>query len=297
MKRFCIRTYFKIIVLFVFLSGTLFPQVFSDSDMAICRQKFSYAASADLAQEPINDIVADIGKTFLGTDYESHGIEKKGDEELVINLTGLDCTTFVENALVFARLIKLGKSSFNDYESELQKIRYRQGVIDKYPSRLHYFTDWIYDNEKKGIVDDVTELVGGKPIQFHVNFMSAHPGSYPQLKRHPEFIRDIRRQEAEINRRSYFYVPQERIGFIENQIENGDIIAFTTNIPGLDVSHVGIAVRMEDNRIHLLHAPHPGSSVQITEEPLASYINMVKKDTGIIVLKPLDPTEKNLTDY
>ena len=291
------RTYFKIFTLLVLFTGTLFPQVFSDSDLTVCRQKFSYAASADLTQEPINDIVADIGKTFLGTEYESHGIEKKGDEELVINLTGLDCTTFVENTLVFARLIKLGKTSFKDYENELQKIRYRNGVIDKYPSRLHYFTDWIFDNEKKGIVDDITELVGGKPTQFRLNFMSTHPGSYPQLKRHPEFLKEIRKQEAEISRRNYFYVPKERVGFVENQINNGDIIAFTTSIPGLDVSHVGIAVRMEDNRIHLLHAPHPGASVQITEEPLPAYINQIKRDTGIIVLKPLDPTEKNLTDY
>ncbi len=290
------RTSIKILSLIILFTGTLFSQVFSDSDLTICRQKFSYAASADLAEEPMRDIVADIGKTFMGTNYESHGIEKKGDEELVINLTGLDCTTFVENVLVFARLIKLGKTSFKDYENELQKIRYRSGVIDKYPSRLHYFTDWIYDNEKKGIVDDVTELVGGKPTQFHVNFMSSHPESYPQLKRHPEFLKEIRKQEAEINRRNYFYVPKERVGFVENQIDNGDIIAFTTSIPGLDVSHVGIAVRMEDNRIHLLHAPHPGTSVQITEEPLASYINKVKKDTGIMVLKPLDPTEKNLSE-
>jgi len=127
--------------------------------------------------------------------------------------------------------------------------------------------------------------------------MSSHPESYPQLKRHPEFLKDIRKQEAEISRRNYFYVPKERVGFVENQIDNGDIIAFTTSIPGLDVSHVGIAVRMEDNRIHILHAPHPGTSVQITEEPLSTYINKVKKDTGILVLKPLDPTEKNLSEY
>ncbi len=287
----------KIFVLIILFAGTVLPQVFSDTDYTICRQKFSYAASADLAQEPMTDIVADIGKTFLGTDYESHGIEKKGDEELIINLTGLDCTTFVENALVFARLIKLGKTSFKGYENELQAVRYRNGVIDRYPSRLHYFTDWIFDNEKKGIIDDITELVGGKSTRFHVNFMSSHPESYPQLKRHPEFLKEIRKQEAEINRRNYFYIPKERVGFVENRISNGDIIAFTTSIPGLDVSHVGIAVRMEDNRIHLLHAPHPGAAVQITEEPLSSYINSVKKDTGIMVLKPLDPTEKNLSEY
>ncbi len=287
----------KISLVFLLYTASIFSQVFSDSDLTICSSKFSYAASANLSDEPINDIVADIGKTFLGTSYTAQGIEDKGEEKLVINLTGLDCTTFVENALVFARLIKMGKSSFSDYEAELLKIRYRNGVINKYPSRLHYFTDWIYNNEKKGIVNDVTELVGGKPLKLHLNFMSSHPESYPRLKEHPEFIKEIRKQEAEISRRNYYYIPKERVGFIENQIENGDIIAFTTNIRGLDVSHVGIAVRMEDNRIHVLHAPHTGSSVQITEEPLSSYINKIKKDTGIIVLKPVDPTQKNLSEY
>jgi hypothetical protein len=278
-------------------TGSIFSQVYSDSDITICNSKFSYAASADLSEEPITDLVADIGKTFLGTEYLAHGIEDEGEEQLVINLKGLDCTTFVENTLVFARLIKVGKTSFKDYEDELQRIRYRNGIINKYPSRLHYFTDWIYDNEKKGIIDDITELVGGKPIQFHLNFMSAHPESYRQLKEHPDFVKEIRKQEAEISRRTYMYVPKERIGFVEDQIENGDIIAFTTSIPGLDVSHVGIALRMEDDRIHILHAPNAGISVQITTDPLSAYINKIKKDTGIIILKPLDPTQKNLSDY
>lgn len=290
-------TILKVFSIILILTGSVFAQVYSDTDIVICQSKFSYAASADLSDEPINDIVADIGKTFLGTPYAAHTLEDKGKEQLVINLSSLDCTTFVENALVFARLIKMGKTSFKNYENELQRVRYRNGVINRYPSRLHYFTDWIYDNIKKGIISDVTELVGGKPLKFHLNFMSTHPESYPQLKKHPEFIRQIRQQEAEISRRDYFYVPKERVGFIENQIDNGDIIAFTTSIPGLDVSHVGIAVRMEDNRIHLLHAPNVGTVVQITEEPLSAYINKIKKDTGIIVLKPLDPTQKDLSDY
>ena len=288
---------FKLFLFLLVSAGSLTAQVFSDSDVAICKEKFSYAFSARLADEPMGDVVADIGKTFLGTDYLSHGIEKDGTEQLVINLSGLDCTTFVENAIVFARLIKMGKSSFKDYEEELQRIRYRNGEIDKYPSRLNYFTDWIYDNEKKGIIDDVTELVGGKPFQFHLNFMSSHPESYPQLKDNPAFLYQIKEQEAEIGKRNYYYVPKERVAFIENQIENGDIIAFTTSIPGLDVTHVGIAVRMEDNRIHLLHAPNVGYKVQITAEPLSAYINKIKKDTGIIILKALDPTQKDISNY
>jgi len=288
---------FKILALTFLFTVGIFAQVYSDSDLTVIKSKFSYAVSANLESESVTDIVADIGKTFIGTEYLAHGIEKEGEEQLVINLSGLDCNTFVENALALARLIKMGKSSFKDYQDEMQKIRYRDGVISHYPSRLHYFTDWIYDNEKKGIVNDVTELLGGKPVHFHVNFMSTHPEGYLQLKEYPELIEEIKKQEVEIGKRNYFYIPKKRVGFIEKQIDNGDIIAFTSDIPGLDVNHVGIAVRMEDNRIHLLHAPNVGYKVQITKDPLSVYINKVKKDTGIIVLKPLDPTEKNLSGY
>lgn len=282
---------FWVLIILSLCSNKILSQVYSDSDVVICNSRFSFAASTDLSKEPIKDIVADIGKSFIGTKYIAHALEDSGKEQLVINLSGLDCTTLVENAIAFARLIKQDKTTFRDYKNELQKIRYRDGVIDKYPSRLHYFTDWIYDNKKKGIIDDITELIGGKPIQFHLNFMSAHPGSYPQLKEYPEFVTEIRKKEAEISRRNYYYVPKERVGFIEQEIENGDIIAFTTSIAGLDVGHVGIAVRMEDNRIHLLHAPNVGYNVQITKEPLSVYINKINKDTGIIVLRVLDPTQ------
>lgn len=287
----------KCLLLILLFTGEILSQVYSDSDVAICNSKFSYAASAGLAQESINDITADIGKTFIGTEYLAHSLEGNDKEQLVINFSGVDCTTFVEYVIAFAQLIKSGKPTFKDFENELQKIRYRNGALDKYPSRLNYFTDWIYDNEKKGIIDDVTELVGGKPIQFHLNFISTHPESYSQLVRHPDYIYEIKKQEAEIGGRNYFYVPKERVGFIEKRIDNGDIIAFTTNIPGLDVNHVGIAVRMEDNRIHLLHAPNVGYKVQISEEPLSAYINKIKNDTGIIVLKPLDPTENDTSEY
>ena len=163
-------------------------QVFSEKDVEICNSKFDLAVDKDLAEKPIGDVIAEIGKSFIGTDYLAHGLEKDGDEQLVINLTGLDCTTFLENSLVLARCIKKGKTTFKDYEKELQFVRYRDGKIDKYPSRLHYFSDWIYDNVKKGVVKDVTEETGGEKIKFKINFMSTHPDSYKQLEENSDFL-------------------------------------------------------------------------------------------------------------
>jgi len=285
--------FFKI-GLIILLSISLFSfkinsQVFSEKDVEICNSKFTLAVDKSLNQKPINEVGAEIGKSFLNTEYVAHTLEKEGDEQLVINLTGLDCTTFLETSLTFARCIKKGKTSFQDYQNELTFIRYRDGKLDKYPSRLHYFSDWIYNNQQKGIVKDITEEIGGKPIRFKVNFMSENPKFYKQLQDNTAFIPIIKKQEAEINSRQYYYIPENDIEKVESKIQSGDLIALTTSDKGLDIGHVGIALKMDDGRIHFLHAPLVGSKVQITESPLSDYAKKIKKHTGIIVLRVLEP--------
>ena len=278
--------------IFILAANYSFAQIYSEKDVEICSSKFRLAVEKNLAEKPIGDVIAEIGESFIGTDYEASALEKSGDEKLVINFSGLDCTTFLETVLALAMCIKLGETSFEDYQNELAYIRYRNGTIDKYPSRLHYFSDWIFDNQRKGIIKDITEDLNGEPVKFDLNFMSVHPQSYKQLKENPEFIPVIKKQEAEISEREYFYIPKEKVSKIENEIHNGDLIAFATNIKGLDISHTGIAYRKDDGRIYLLHAPSEGTKVQITKNSLPEYINKIKKHTGIIVLKPLE-TLKN----
>ena len=281
----------KIFYIIILISTLVNAQIFSDKDVEVCKNKFNLAIEKKLADEPISNVIAAVGKSFMGTEYVAHTLEKGKTESLVINLTGLDCTTFLENSLVFARLIKEKKDSFNNYESELTKIRYRGGVINQYPSRLHYFSDWIYDNEKKGIVKNISKELGGVPVNFQVDFMSTHPDAYIQLKENPDFIPVIRKQEEEISKRTYYYIPKSKEAEIDSKIESGNLIAFTSNVKGLDINHVGIAVRMEDGKIHLLNAPNVGYKVQISELPLDKYLEKIKTDTGIVVLRALEPVD------
>ena len=280
---------FKVIFLLFIIPFFLKAQVFSNQDVLICKEKFKLALEQNLKDKPIGDIIAEIGKSFLGTDYAANNLEKGDKEALVINLTGLDCTTFLENAVVFARCIKENKTSFKDYQRELQNIRYRDGIINGYPSRLNYFSDWIYNNEQKGIIEDITKEIGGEQIIFNVNYMSKHPNLYASLKNNPEFIPLIKEQEKEIGEREYYYIPKERVSAIENKIQDGDLIALTSNVKGLDINHVGIAVRLNDNRIHLLNAPNMGYKVQISKMLLSDYLIKNRKDSGIIVLRGADP--------
>jgi len=280
----------KLVFFITLISYTIsYSQIFSENDVEVCNSKFKLSVDKSLNKKPINEAVVEIGKSFLETEYVAHTLEKQGDEQLVINLTGLDCTTFLETSLAFARCIKKNKTSCDDYQNELTFIRYRNGIIDKYPSRLHYFSDWIFNNQQKKVVEDITEQIGGTKIKFNLSFMSENPKYYKQLQDNPEFIPIIKKQEEEINKRDYFYIPKEQIDKVESKIRTGDLIAWTTNLKGLDIGHVGIAIKMDDGRIHFLHAPLAGSKVQISELPLSGYAQQIKKHTGIIVLRVLEP--------
>jgi hypothetical protein len=284
-----LKTSLFILIAVIIKNSFLFAQVYSKEDVEICNQKFQISVNEELKDQPINDVIVKIGESFLGTEYLAHALEEDGDEQLVINLSGLDCTTLVENTLALARCVKRDSTTFNNYLDELQLIRYRDGIVNGYPSRLHYFSDWITDNISKEVIADETMKLGGVPIKFNLNFMSTHPDSYKQLKEDPDLIPVIQMQEKEISSREYYYIPKDELKSKEKLISGGEIIAITTTVEGLDIGHIGIAIKMDDGRIHLLHAPNVNTKVQITEEPLADYLMKYKRHSGVIVLKVLEP--------
>jgi Protein of unknown function (DUF1460) len=263
-----------------------------ETDETICKAKFDLALSANLAVKPINSVIVEIGKSFIGTVYAAHSLEEDGAEHLVVNLRVLDCVSFYENSLALARCVKMKKVTFDDYKAELQFIRYRNGIINGYPSRLHYTTDYWFDNEKKGVLKVVTkELFGEKnlqPIPTPINFMSSHRSAYRQLS-NESFFEEIGKQEKEIGKRGMLFLPKEKIRLFAEKINTGSFIGITTTIPGLDISHTGIAVRMDNGALHLMHAPDVGYKVQITESPLHDYLDRHSKQTGIIVAEALEP--------
>jgi hypothetical protein len=284
------------LILFIFtflfivsISSSSTAQIYSDEDIEICDTKFQFAVKEDLKDKPISDVVVEIGESFIGTDYLAHALEADGDEQLVVNLTGFDCTTFVESSLALSRCAKKGTTTFESFMKELQFIRYRDGVINGYTSRLHYFSDWITNNIAKGVIEDETMQMCGKPIKFHLDYMSSHPDSYKQLEENPDLIPIIKIQEEEISSREYCFIPKDEFESKEKFINSGDIIAVTTTVEGLDIGHVGIAVRMEDGRIQLLHAPSPNTKVHMTEATLQDYLMKYKRHSGVIVLRVLEP--------
>lgn len=264
------------------------PVLQEDQDERICLNTFQFAVSRSLQKKPIHEVIIEVGQSFLGAPYEARTLEVEGDERLVVNLRAFDCVTFVENALVFARLIKKNDLEFSTYKSELQHIRYRKGIIDKYPSRLHYFSDWIHDNEEKDIVVNATELLGGFPYKKTINFMTENRERYWQLA-DERYFKAIKKIEAQLSRRRMYYIPKQLIKAVQNGIRSGDIIGITTKIQGLDIIHTGIALRTERSDLYYLHAPNVKGKVRVTQKPLHQYLAAHSRHTGIMVARPLEP--------
>ncbi len=232
-----------------------------------------------------SELVVLAGKSFLETPYVAHTIECN-EEQLVVNLREMDCTTYAENCLAIARTIKSRELTYTQFTKELTNIRYHKGVVNEYPSRLHYFSDWIFENAEKGLVKQVSKEMGSTPYVSEINFMSTHPDSYEQLKNNPDFISRIAETEKDINTRSMFYIPKDKIAEYEHLMKEGDIIGITTSIKGLDIMHVAILVK-KDNRIHLMHASSAADKVVISEETLVAYLSKSKSASGIMIVRPL----------
>jgi len=262
----------------------VYKTVSTQEDKEILEQIFELFAEETNA--PTSVLMVKLGTWFMETPYVAHTLEKGDEEQLVVNLRELDCTTLVENCLALAKTIQSGEHTFEQFTKELKNVRYRSGKIDGYPSRLHYTTDWIFDNQQKKLVRNLSKEIGATPYPKEINFMSTHPYSYRQLKDSSHFVKIITQKEDDINSRQHFYIPEEKLAEVEDQLMDGDIVGITTSINGLDISHMGILVR-KAGRIHLLHASSSAEKVVLSDETLEEYLLSSKSATGILVARPL----------
>ena len=226
-------------------------------------------------------------RLFLDIPYVASTLERE-PEGLVVNLSGLDCTTLVETALALSQTAGNDSvhPSFHAYCEALRHIRYRDGIV-AYVERLHYIADWKEENGKRGIMQDITStLPGSQSLPLRLSFISSHPQSYPPLVKHPEWISAIKRRENSANLREYSYLPKEKLSESEPYIRDGDILGFVTSVPGLDVTHLGIACR-EGGKLTFLHASSSARKVIVNPVPLREYLGRMKNCKGIWVIRIL----------
>ncbi|NLG63330.1 MAG: DUF1460 domain-containing protein [Candidatus Cloacimonetes bacterium] len=265
------------------------PVVVSDTpeDSLIFERTVAWVRESRSDTLPIGELIAAIGQRFVGAPYTPGLLEVPETEQLVVNLREFDCVTYVEHMLSMARAIAAGEPTYGRFKDELRRIRYRDGELTGYPSRLHYFSEWISNNDDKGVVENITQALGGVRDTTGIDFMSRHTESYRQLADSVN-LQAIREKEAELSSFPRYMIPENRIADVADQIRNGDVIAATSTVPGLDIAHTGLALWV-DGRLHLMHAPLVGSMVEISEVPLAERIQRIEAQDGIMVARPQPP--------
>ena len=229
----------------------------------------------------VAELMVRAGKAMEGQSYVA-GTLDESPEELRIYLTRTDCIIFVETCLALARTAKEG-GDFRTFANEVRQGRYRGGRIEAYADRLHYTTEWARQGEARGVLQDVTRALGGEPLARPINYMSAHPVSYP-LMDDPAAIRAV---EERINSEPRYYIPKSKIAGALNGIRSGDIICLVSAVEGLDIAHVGLALA-ENGKVRLFHAST--STMKVTEDPrtLQEYLAGRSSILGIQVLRPLN---------
>lgn len=236
----------------------------------------------------IGDIVIDVAKQFGNSKYVGGTLDLGIDEPLFISCSKVDCTTFVELVLSISRTIAQGDNGFDDVCTNLEKIRYRNGIRNGYASRLHYISWWIDDNAAMGLLKDVTACSVSKRQMLDINFMSRHPQSYPLLKNDPAMVSTIESYELPYRNITVDYIPKQETCRSKEElgIENGDIIALATSIEGLDVSHIGFAF-WQNGKLHLIHASSQEGKVIIDINTLHDYQKNKRRQIGIRVFRAI----------
>jgi hypothetical protein len=246
-------------------------------------------------RDPLGRVAARVGELAVGTPYKPYTLDayiRAGGnplhtEPLTLSLSRFDCLTLVESCLAVARLVeRKGDPAWEVFSREVQRMRYRGGVRRDYASRLHYFSEWISDGEKRGLCRNMGADLGGVDDVRPLRFMTEHRASYPALTNDRVFG-EILAMERRLDGRPRRVITTERIATVADRIDTGDVLGFATAIPGLDVTHTAFAHRGRDGVLRVLHAPLSGGSVEITRSTLPEYVAAIRHATGILVARPL----------
>ena len=240
---------------------------------------------AECGKNNANELVAFYAKQLLGTPYVAHTLESDR-EWLTINIDELDCTTFVETLYALTRATLDMRRSWRDFACNIESIRYRNGELGDYSSRLHYVSDWIANNSHRGNIREVTAEIDGAKYEIKtINFMTAHRDKYPQLADSAMFAK-IKNFEIGYRMHRYPYLKKEWIDSKKTAagLRNGDFVALISKTEGLDVSHMGIIIK-EGNSFKLLHASSKEKKVVLEKDDLKETLRRNRSCTGIRIIR------------
>jgi len=243
---------------------------------------------------PIGERVATVGRALVGTPYQSFTLEIDDHIEAPsANLDGMDCWTFFEISLAFARMIAEPREAWTpqNFLHYIEQDRYRSGkCTGAYLSRLHYLEDWAADNQQRGLVTDITRNLGGVRVRHEANEMTCGWKEYRYLLHNPSLLPALGRMEAHVSSLSMYCISVHRVAAVEKNLQNGDIICIVSKDvpPFVSTSHVGLATRDTNGILHFMHASSPRNFGKVViDDELSRYLRRYTTDVGIMVVRPL----------
>ncbi len=243
---------------------------------------------------PIGERTAAVGHALVGTRYRHFTLEIDNRIEAPsVNFNGMDCWTFFETALGFARMLNEPEENWTPEMllHYIEKDRYRGGVCTgDYLSRLHYLEDWLHDNDQRGLVEDLTRDLGGRSVPHSAREMSVGWRHYRYLTANRALLGPLAKMEARVSARPLYQIPKSRVARIEPKLRSGDIIGIVSHDGRhlYSTSHVGLALRTRDGVLHFLHASAPNNYGRVVvDSRLSTYLHRFRSDSGILVARPV----------
>jgi hypothetical protein len=245
-----------------------------------------------LRSRSIGERAAWCGQLLVGTPYKGFTLEIHDHIEAPsVNLEGLDCWTFFEVSLAFARLAALPAERWtaDEFLRLIEIDRYWGGrCTGSYLSRLHYLEDWAADNERRGLVKDLTRDLGGVAVKNSAREMTVAWKSYRYMAASAANREGIAKLEAGLRARPLHMIPLARVPGVESRLQNGDIISIVSRDgAAFATSHVGLALR-QGGELRFMHASSPRNHGKVViDSRLSDYLRRYKSHAGIMVARPL----------
>ena len=263
------------------------PDTTVDRFQAALQTALSHSEDTD----SIGPVMQAVGRHFRGRPYRTGTLDVPRTETLVVRFDGFDCVTFVETALALARGAQASDTTYAGFARRLAEQRYRDGGPVGYCGRLHYFTEWITNNAKRGHVRRLGAQLEGRPLRDTLDFMSTHRSAYDRFATDDSLFACVQGMEtrlrAQQRRDPVRYVPQDSIRAVYDQLRAGDVVALVSSIDGLDVAHTGLVYAHPDDGSNTVGLLHASLFDGVTVSPdLQRYVQTIDRQIGMVVARP-----------
>lgn len=243
---------------------------------------------------PLGQRTIRAAREMVGTPYVNYTLEVDDHiENPVVNFRGMDCWTYYENALAFARMLRYKPAPYRpeDMLHMIEIERYRGGkCTGSYLSRMHHLEEVFYDNQKRGLATNITpRLPGAVRLRREVRYMTEAWKSYRYLRNNKSLIPEMGKIEAKVSKLPVWHVPKAKVRGVEGYLQDGDVVAITTTWKYGYTSHVGLIVKLK-GRAYFTHATSDRDKGRMTiiDRPITDYLKGSSKHAGIVVCRPKD---------